>query len=434
MTCLCEGRATKHRNRVLGLLSLLLVITYLDRVCISVAGPRMQEALHIGPLAWGWVTGIFTLSYAAFEIPSGVLGDRLGPRRVLTRIVLWWSAFTSLTGFVTGLNPLLLTRFLFGMGEAGAFPNLSIAVGRWFPIHERGRAFGISLMASQLGGAIAPLLVIPIQARYGWRASFYVFGFLGVAWSTVWYWWFRDSPAEMAGMTQTEVDETPVSPAQAHHTLPWGVALRSVNFWTTMVVAFCYVYTLYFFQSWFHTYLVKGRGYSENGLLLSSLPFLVGAAANLSGGLASNVLVRRLGLKWGRRSIGVAGLGIAAVCVVAVMYTGQWLAVLVLLSLAYGGVTFQQPTMFAVCLDIGGEYAGAMVGSMNTAGQLGAFVSSLAFGYLVDRFGSYNVPFIPMAALLAIGAWLWLKVDPAEQLVVDERRASLSAAARAAAL
>ena len=162
----------KYRNRVLGFLCLLLVITYLDRVCISVAGPRMQEALRLSPMAWGWVTGIFTLSYAAFEIPSGWLGDRIGPRKVLTRIVLWWSAFTSLTGLATGLYPLLSTRFLFGMGEAGAFPNASIAVARWFPVHERGRAFGITLMAAQIGGAFAPLLVVPIQIHYGWRASF----------------------------------------------------------------------------------------------------------------------------------------------------------------------------------------------------------------------------------------------------------------------
>src|SRR5215467_9413835 len=132
----------RYRDRVLALLSLLLVITYLDRVCISVAGPRMQEAFQISPYAWGWVTGIFTLAYGAFEIPSGALGDRIGPRRVLTRIVLWWSGFTALTGMVTGYYPLLVTRFFFGVGEAGAFPNTSVTVARWFPINERGRAFG----------------------------------------------------------------------------------------------------------------------------------------------------------------------------------------------------------------------------------------------------------------------------------------------------
>jgi MFS transporter, ACS family, glucarate transporter len=187
---------------VLGLLSLLLVITYLDRVCISVAGPRMQEALHIGPVGWGWVTGIFTLAYGLFEIPSGALGDRIGPRRVLTRIVLWWSAFTSLTGVVTGYYPLLVTRFLFGMGEAGAYPNASVVVARWFPVHERGRAFGITLMAAQIGGAFAPLLVVPIQVHYGWPASFYLFGILGVAWTGIWWTWFRDSPAEKIGVSR----------------------------------------------------------------------------------------------------------------------------------------------------------------------------------------------------------------------------------------
>jgi ACS family glucarate transporter-like MFS transporter len=398
-------------------LSLLLVITYLDRVCISVAGPRMQEALHLGPIAWGWVTGIFTFSYAAFEIPSGALGDRIGPRRVLTRIVLWWSGFTSLTGLVTGYYPLLLTRFLFGMGEAGAFPNASVAVARWFPVHERGRAFGIALMASQLGGAIAPLLVVPIQVHYGWRASFFVFGILGVVWSAVWYWWFRDTPAEKPGVSRAELAETRGLLAKAHHGLPWTIALRSANLWAVMVVGFCYMYTLYFFQSWLHTYLVKARGYSENDLLLSSLPFFVGAGANCCGGLASNALVKKIGLKWGRRSIGILGLGSAALCTLLVMFTQQWLGALILLSLVYGGITFQQPTMFAVCLDIGGEYAGAVVGVFNTACQIGSFVSAVAFGYLVDRYGSYNAPFIPMAALLLIGVWLWLKVDPCQALI-----------------
>src|SRR5665213_1465424 len=133
----------KYQHRVLGMLSLLAVITYLDRICIGVAGPRMQDALHISPQAWGWVTSVFFLSYSAFEIPSGALGDRIGPRRVLTRIVAWWSAFTSITGLAIGYRSLLATRFLFGMGEAGAFPNTSIVIARWFPVHERGRAFGI---------------------------------------------------------------------------------------------------------------------------------------------------------------------------------------------------------------------------------------------------------------------------------------------------
>jgi MFS family permease len=199
----------------------------------------MQETLHIGPVAWGWVTAVFAISYAVFEIPSGALGDRIGARRVLTRIVLWWSVFTSLTGLATGYYPLLLIRFLFGAGEAGAYPNASIAVARWFPVHERGRACGIFLMASQLGGAFAPLLVVPIQIRYGWRASFFVFGIFGVIWSVVWYRWFRDSPVEKAGVSQAELEETRGLIAQAQHALPWKTVLRSAKLWAAMGVGGC---------------------------------------------------------------------------------------------------------------------------------------------------------------------------------------------------
>jgi MFS family permease len=406
---------TKHRNRVLALLCVLFVITYLDRVCISVAGPRMQAALTISPAAWGWVTGIFTLSYALFEIPSGVLGDRIGPRRVLTRIVIWWSVFTSLTGFVSGFYPLLLTRFLFGAGEAGAYPNAAVVVSRWFPAHERGRAFGICLMASQVGGALSPLLVVPIQAHFGWRASFYVFGILGLAWAAAWYRWFRDSPAEEAGAGVAGRAMSAAVPRQ----LPWGSALKSGNFWAALAVAFCYVYTYNFFQSWLHTYLVKARGFSEQNLLLSSMPYIVAAFANCAGGLLNNVLVRRIGLKWGRCSIGVVSLGLAALCAAAVMFTDSPAVALILLSLTYGGITFQQPIMFAVCLDIGGPFAGAIAGSMNTAAQVGSLISSLAFGYIVERSGSYDLPFVPMALLLAAGALLWLKIDPTRALARD---------------
>jgi MFS family permease len=402
----------RYRNRVLALLCLLIVITYLDRVCISVAGPRIQESLHIGPAAWGWVVGVFTFAYAIFEIPSGSLGDRGGPRRVLTRIVLWWSAFTSITGLATGYVSLLVTRFFFGAGEAGAFPNTSIVVARWFPAREHGRAFGIILAAAQAGGAISPLLVVPLQIRYGWRASFYIFGVLGVVWSVIWYGWFRDSPHEKRGVQQAELDESPPPVPRTHRSLPWACAISSGNFWAVMICAFSCVYTYNFFQTWFHTYLVKARGFSEKDLLLSSLPFVVAVCANLAGGLASHLLVRRIGLKWGRCALGVLGLGVAACSSISVMFTHSPTMALALLSLTYGGITLQQPVMFAACLDIGGFYAGAMVGAMNMASQTGGFLGSLFFGYLVAWTGNYNLPFLPMAALLLLGACLWLRIDP----------------------
>jgi MFS transporter, ACS family, glucarate transporter len=409
----------KYQYRVLGLLSLLSIITYIDRVCIAVAGPRMQDSLHISPQAWGWVTSVFFISYSAFEIPTGALGDRIGPRRVLTRIVLWWSAFTSWTGTVSSYPLLLVVRFCFGMGEAGAYPNASTVIGRWIPARRRARAWGIVWMTSQIGAAISPLLVVPIQARYGWQASFFVFGFLGVIWSAVWYAWFRDSPNEMAGITSAEREEIGTEAPVGHGGLPWRRALRSSAFWRIAAIGACYVYVLAFFQSWLQTYLVKGRGYTEAALVLSSLPYIVGGCANGLGGLASDWLVERFGLKAGRRMLGVFGLGLAAIFMTATIVTTSGMWALVFLSLAYAGILAQQPNLCAVCLDTGRKHAGAVFGFMNTAANAASAVSSVIFGYLVGYFGSYNAPFVPMVAILCVGAWLWLKVDPTHQFLEE---------------
>jgi len=373
----------------------------------------MQADLHIDPIGWGWVTGIFTLSYGLFEIPTGTLADRLGPRRVLTRIVLWWSAFTALTGAATGYFPLLLTRFLFGAGEAGAFPGASVVVSRWFRPSQRATMSGVTLMASQIGGALAPLLVVPIQSRFGWRASFFVFGVLGLVWAAVWYLWFRDSPEEKAGIGRRE--EAAALPAHGHH-FPWRAALRSPSVLAVMGTALCYVYVYNFFQTWFHTFLVKGRDFTEESLLLSALPYVVAACANLGGGVVSDALAKRMGVRKGRRALGVSALTAAGLLTIAVMLTRQQILTVILLSLVYGAITFQQSSVFGVCLDIGKKHAGAMVGLMNTSSQVGGLLGSVAYGYIVERFHSYDAPFAPMAGLLFLGALLWLKIDASTDL------------------
>ena len=272
------------------------------------------------------------------------------------------------------------------------------------------------LMASQIGGAIAPLVVVPIQIRYGWRASFYVFGVVGAIWAAVWYIWFRDSPAEKAGVGRAELAETASLLEAPTHGFPWRIAFASESVLAMMGTAFCYVYVYTFFQTWFHTFLVRGRGFSEAGLALSALPYAVAACANLAGGATSDALVRRLGPKWGRRSIGIAGLGSACLFTLAAMVAGQQLLTVILLSLVYGAITFQQAGVFGVCLDIGRKHAGAMVGLMNTSAQVGGLLSSIAYGYIVQRFDSYNAPFVPMAAVLCIGALLWFRIDASKEL------------------
>ena len=410
----------KYQHRVLGMLSLLSIITYIDRVCIGVAGPRMQDSLHISPEAWGWVASVFFLSYSAFEIPTGALGDRIGPRRVLTRIVIWWSVFTSLTGAVSNYALLLVVRFCFGMGEAGAYPNAASVIGRWIRPSLRTRAWGIVWMMGQVGAVISPLLVLPIQARYGWRASFFLFGVLGVIWAAVWYAWFRDSPSEKAGIAPEELHEIGPPLAGHHGGLPWARALRQPTFWTFAAIGASYVYSLGFFQAWLQTYLVRGHGYSEAALALSSLTYAIGACANVMGGIAGDWLVRRVGLRRGRRALGACGLGVAAVFMFATVFAtdGRW--ALAFLSLAYGGILLQQPNLCAVSLDIGRRHAGAVFGFMNTAANMASALSSVAFGYIAAYTGNYNAPLIPMTAALVVGTWLWLRIDPTRQLFEDE--------------
>jgi sugar phosphate permease len=321
-----------------------------------------------------------------------------------------------LTGTVSSYPLLLIVRFCFGMGEAGAYPNATAVIGRWIPKLKRARAWGLIWMTSQIGAAIAPLLIVPIQASYGWRASFYVFGTLGVLWSVLWYAWFRDSPGEMRGLSAAEREEIGAAPPPSHARIPWATALRSGVLWRIAAIGACYVYVLAFFQSWLQTYLVKGRGFTEAALVLSTLPYLVGACANGLGGLTSDILARRLGLTRGRRVVGVAGLGAAAIFMAAAIRSSTGFWSLTFLSLSYAGILFQQPNLCALTLDTGKEHAGAVFGFMNTAAFIASSISAVVFGYLVDYTGSYETPFIPMLILLCVGAFLWLKMDPTRQV------------------
>ncbi|MBL8233166.1 MAG: MFS transporter [Bryobacterales bacterium] len=412
----------RYRSRVLSLLFFLSIITYIDRVCISVAGPRMQKELDISPEKWGWVVGAFTISYALFEIPSGSMADRAGARNVLTRIVLWWSAFTSLTGAVSNYFVLLAVRFAFGAGEAGAYPGSASAVSRWFPSAERAKATGVVWMASRIGGAISPLLVVWIQQRYGWRMSFYVFGVLGAIWCAIWYWWYRDHPASMPGVTKAELDEIGGGSPKAHHGLPWGAALRTSNYWKLLLMYHTYCWGSYFYLSWLHTYLQKGRGFTENEMALAAtLPFILGACCNLMGGVLSDRLIKSKGLQFGRRVVGATGLALAGCFMLATSQTPNKYLAVIFLALGYGAMDTMLPVAWAVCLDIGGRYAGAVSGSMNMAGQLGSFLSSVIFGYIVSwTNNNYNAPLMPMGCMLLVSAFLFSRIDPTIPLVQDE--------------
>jgi len=402
-----------HRHRVLGLLFLLVFVMYLDRLCISVAGPRIQEELHLTPVQWGWVIGAFTIAYAAFEIPSGALGDRIGPRRVLTRIVLWWSTFTAATGLVRSYPVLLLVRFLFGAGEAGAFPNSALTISRWTPEPERARSLSVLWLATGVGGIATPLIVVTIQKLYGWRPAFYLFASLGIVWSAVWYTWFRDRPSEKRGVPAEELKLIGDRTQARHRATPWAQLFRDRNMLLLMLMYHCYCWGAYFYLSWLHTYLQVGRKLTEDEMkIASALPPACGLLGVALGGYLSDRLARRYSLRIARCAIGSVSLIGSGILLAAAGLTSDAWAAVAYLAAGLGVMNGMLPVAWALSVDLGREHSGAVSGAMNTAGQIGSFLSSVAFGYMVESFGSYDRAILPLAFMLVVSGAVFAMINP----------------------
>ncbi len=404
---------------MMALLCVLGVILYLDRICISLALPAIQKDLEIEPELLGWISVAFSISYAVFEIPTGHLGDRYGARSVLARITIVWSVFTALTGAAVGFVSLLITRFLFGAGEAGAWPNVSGVVSRWFPAHSRARAMGVFGAATAIGGSLSPLIVIPIQQAYGWRFSFFVFAAVGVLWAVAWYGWFRNSPTEK-GVSPEELAELGRVQPQAEHGLRWSVALRQRTIWGLIWMDFAHIYQAFFAVFWMPTFLTKGRAFTEDDLKWTALVWVGAIAGNLVGGVISDAAARAFGRRVGRRAVGLAGMLINTLLLALVALTSEKEIAIGALTLV--GITSGvfQANAFATCIDIGGRHVGTVAGVMNTAGQLGGAASAIAFGYLVKLGDSYDLPVFVMSAVTLAGAFGWFLIDAGTPLVADE--------------
>lgn len=411
----------KKRSIVLILLTLLGIITFLDRINISVAGDSIMTDLNLTESQWGWVLSAFILSYSLFQIPLGLWGDKKGQRLVLTFIVLWWSVFTGLTGAAGGFMAMMAIRFMFGLGEAGAYPNMTGTIGRWFPKAETGKAQGYIWAASRFGGALAPLTVIPLMAWLGWRVTFMVFGSLGILWGAVWFFWYRDKPALIKGISESELSEIQENQAaKSREIVPWGLITRSRQFWLILSMYWFYVWGSWFFFSWFPTFMERGRGFSKTELTYAvAVPFLMGVIGNIAGGYLSDKLSKKYGVKIGRRLIGVGALATSAILMFLAGFIPGKIQVFVLLSLCFGVMDLMLPSAWAICLDVGKKYAGAISGAMNTAGNLGGFVCATVFGYLVQATGNYNFPLYIIAGMLLISAFLFLGINPEKQITGD---------------
>ncbi len=377
---------------ILFLLSLLSVITFLDRNAISIAGVRITQELELSESQFGWILTAFTLSYGLLEIPMGLWGDKFGEKKVIIRIVFWWSLFTALTGLVTGFASLFVIRFLFGAGEAGAYPNSAISIRKWFPTAERGRAQSFIWMASRIGGAIAPFIVVPLQIQFGWRVTFYFLGALGLVWVVAW-WFFYPSDAP-AREIETNITHT-----------SWREHLTNRNFWFLLIMYYCYACGVFFFISWLPKYLQNGRGITENELAYSaSLPFLLAAFGCWLGGFVSDWLVTKIGINWGRKIVPVVGLTLSGLVMLISIFTKDNSVAIVFLALGLAFMDVTAPVAWAVATDIGGKASGAITGAMNTSGLLGGTAASLGIGYLVAGTGSYDLPVILIAVQLLVGA------------------------------
>lgn len=432
-----EARATGVRYMVLAFLAVMTFVLYLDRVCIGQAAPRIMEDLGLSNTLMGLVFAAFTLSYGLFEVPTGHLGDRYGSRGVLARIVIWWSAFTALTGAVFGFWSLLAVRFLFGAGEAGALPNAARVVRRWFPESARGTAAGVVTTAMMVGGAFAPKAAAELIQGVGWRMSFVLFGAVGVVWAAAFYWWYRDDPAEhpsvneperqliRAGNHASQPDGDP-----PHSGIPWRLVLTSPNVWLMGSLMNCGASVFYLLISWYPTYLQHGRGVEEGRSgTLGSLVLAGGALGCIAGGWLADGLMRRTGssrASW--CGVGCAAYLIGAAALLAALGCESATASAAFTAVTCFCVQLQVPAWWSTVSRISGPHVGALFGLMNSMGIVGAVASQTLVGKAVDwRMSAGHIgrdqwdpPLYAYLAVMLAGAALWLWVNPNRSVVQRE--------------
>jgi MFS family permease len=415
-------RPTRVRYGVLGFACALATITYLDRVCFGTVADNVQREFGLSETQKGMLFTAFAFAYSIFEVPTGWLGDKYGARNTLIRIVLWWSLFTVLTGCIyptpgslLAFGLLLGVRFLFGMGEAGAYPNIARAFHNWFPFQERGFAKGTVWMASRFAGGMTPIIVYYVMydvvtpggaKEEQWRHVFYIFGVLGVLWCGLWWWWYRDNPAEKTGVNAAELEliRSDGIPRIDRLAVPWGKLLRSPNLWLLCISYACGAYGWYINITYFPGYLkdelgiVRGSDkfsweFVKAGLM-TGLPLLVGSVSCLIGGLLTDTFIKRTdNRKWGRRLFGIVGHGLCASCYfVAIFFMKDpWIFVLLIAFAAFWN-DLTMGASWASCLDIGGRYSGIVAGCMNTVGNLGGALAGILTGRILDWYTADLAP------------------------------------------
>ena len=389
------------RFAVVFTLFLLSMITYIDRVCIATAKDPIASELGLGDSAMGMVFSAFALGYALAQIPAGWFADKAGPRTALAVVVAAWSGLTALTGTAWSLTALVAIRFLFGVGEAGAFPGSARAICNWLPVGERGRANGVLFSGSRLGAAIAFPLLAWMLTRWQWRAAFLILGGCGMAWAGVWLLWFRDHPGA----------PLPVESAAPRLTIGLRDVFRSRPMALAMMQYFASNFTFFICLSWMLPYLKKQYHLTDSSAAAYAMaPLLLGATSQWVTGWLVDRLYRSTWRAWSRRIPGMIGFAIATAGVLAVTRAATpGAAVLAFMMAAFGADMTISPS-WVFCADIAGKNAGSVSGSMNMLGNIGSFVSANAFPYLQGATGSTSAYFFTAAVLNVAGMWCWFRM------------------------
>jgi MFS family permease len=443
------GLPSHTRYYVIVFAVVLAVIQYIDRVAISLVEGDIRLDLGLSQKEMGFVFGAFTLAYALFEIPTGYLGDRIGARKVLIRVVLWWSFFTSATGLVWNALSLMIVRFLFGMGEAGCFPNIARAFSRWLPTYERVRAQSILWMSARWGGAITPLLLALLLRQLSehrvtlglgslatWRVAFMLFGLLGVLWCFAFYRWFRDNPADHPKVNAAELALMPqAKPGEsAHPHVPWGVLFSRGSMVLLFIQYFTLSYSWYFFITWFPTYLKDSLHYDlkAQGAVMAGVPLFLGGFGALFAGWITPAVTRLFNgnISRTRSALGFVGQAMAGVCLVAATFLETPIYAVAAIGIASFFNDVTMPGAWTACMDLGGKFTGTVSGAMNMMGNLGGFVSPIVIGFILDwtrdpvskantPFG-FELAFYVTGVLYMVGAVCWLFIDSTTPLPQDE--------------
>ena len=442
-------RPSRTRYWLIGFAILLAIVQYIDRVCISQAMPDIARDLKLSDAQKGAVFSAFGLAYALFEIPTGWMGDKLGARRVLARVVLWWSFFTAATGWAWNYFSLLVTRFLFGAGEAGCFPNLTKAFSAWLPSIERTRAQAMMWMGARWGGAITPLLVVAVMAFVNWRTAFMLFAMLGVVWVVIFYAWFRDNPRDHKGFNAAELELIKENErnVHGHADVPWHELLTRPTSWLLWAQYFSLSYGWYFYITWLPEYLKTERGtdLKSNPLMswlsnilegsmsaettvkvlaaaLAGIPLLFGGFGSLTAGGISNRLLRRGGnIVRIRRTFAYVGFSGAAILLMASYYIKDPLLAMFAMGMASFCNDLTMPGSWSTCMDVGGKYAGTMSGSMNMMGNFGGMAGPLVVGLVLQyTHRDWHLAFAISSIIYALGAVCWVWIDPVTPLEKTE--------------